>query len=482
MQFHIAIIGGGITGLSAAWYLQQQAQQTGLTLPYTLLEQSQRWGGKVLTEQLDGVGKQPFVVEAGPDAFLTQKPWALQLAHELGLADRLLATNDAARPIYVLHKGRPVALPDGMQLVVPTRFMPFALSPLISPMGKLRMALDLVVPAKPDDEDEALADFVRRRFGQEAADKIAEPLMAGIYSADIERQSLLATFPRLRDMERQYGSLIRGMRAALAKQKRGAAQIAAFMSFQNGTQELVQALVAQLTGHLQLGVKVKQITRHSDSGYTLILDDNQVLHAQAVLITTPAYVTAQLIQPLAPQASQYLTAIRYVSTGTISLAFRQSDIQRPLSGFGLIIPASERRPINAITVASTKFDGRAPDDCVLLRVFFGGARTPQTMQLNDNELVRVVCQELKTIFGIQAQPLFHRIYRWYNANPQYDINHLDQVAQIEAMLPPGIYVAGSAYRGVGLPDCVHQAEQMVQRMIAQLICVNSVGAHRYAQT
>ncbi|MCA9896426.1 MAG: protoporphyrinogen oxidase, partial [Anaerolineae bacterium] len=210
----IVIIGGGISGLSAAWYLQKQAAITGLDLEYTVLEQSSRWGGKVLTEHVETEEEQPFVVEAGPDSFLTQKPWALQLAHELGLEDQLLGTNDHKRSTYVLSKGKPVVLPEGVMLIVPTKFTPFALSPLISPWGKLRMGMDLFIPAKRDGEDETLAEFITRRLGTEALDKIAEPLMSGIYNAEAEKQSVLATFPRFRTMEEQHGSLIKGMLAS----------------------------------------------------------------------------------------------------------------------------------------------------------------------------------------------------------------------------------------------------------------------------
>lgn len=208
---HVIIVGGGISGLSAAWYLQQQARQTGMDIQYTVLEASDRWGGKILTEQVDGTAKTSFVVEAGPDSFLTQKPWALQLARELGLSERLLGTNDQMRTVYVLHRGKPVALPDGVLLIVPTKFLPFAFSPLISPVGKVRMGLDFFIPAKRDDTDETLAEFVRRRLGNEALDKIAEPLMSGIYNAEADKQSILATFPRFRQLEREHGSLIRGM-------------------------------------------------------------------------------------------------------------------------------------------------------------------------------------------------------------------------------------------------------------------------------
>lgn len=467
---YVVIIGGGISGLSAAWYLQQQAQQTGMDIQYTVLEASDRWGGKILTEQIEGFAETPFVVEAGPDSFLTQKPWALELARELGLAGRLLGTNDQIRNVYVLHRGKPVLLPDGVLLIVPTKFMPFVLSPLISPLGKLRMGLDLLIPAKRDDHDETLAEFVRRRLGNEALDKIAEPLMSGIYNAEADKQSTLATFPRFRQLEREHGSLIRGMLASRRQRTASsqATKTSMFISLQGGTQELVAALVQQLKSDLRLNTSVSGIERINESSYRVTTRSGDTLYADAVLLTIPAYAAAELLRPLASEAADKLAAIRYVSTGTISMAFRTSDIKRPLYGFGLVVPKSEQRPINAITVASTKFNHRAPEGYVLLRVFFGGSRSPETMTLNDDQLLGVVGEELHDILGIEAAPLFHRIYRWHNANPQYDLNHLEHITQIEAALPASIYATGSAFRGVGMPDCVYQAQQTVNKIIEQL--------------
>jgi oxygen-dependent protoporphyrinogen oxidase len=478
---HVVIIGGGISGLSAAWYLEKQARETGRPLRVTVLERDTRWGGKVLTERVDAPlsaeddDSDPidgaFVVEGGPDSFLTQKPWALALARELGLGDQLLGTNDHMRNVYVLNRGKPVVLPDGVLLIVPTKFMPFALSPLISPLGKLRMGLDLLIPAKNDDEDETLAGFIKRRLGSEALDKIAEPLMSGIYNAEADKQSVLATFPRFRQIEKDHGSLIRGMLASRRKApapQPGAPKTSAFMSLKGGTQALIDALVAQLGADLRHGVTVTGLTPWPEGGYSLMLSTGEMLEADAVILTTPAYNAAALLRPLAPEAAALLDGIRYVSTGTISLAYPTAAIKRPLNGFGVVIPHSERRPINAVTVSSTKFSRRAPEGMTLLRVFFGGSRSPQSMALDDAELLRMVRGQLAQILGIIDEPLFHRIYRWNNANPQYDLGHLERVAQIEAGLPDGLHLTGSAYRGVGMPDCVYQSQQTAARVWAAL--------------
>jgi oxygen-dependent protoporphyrinogen oxidase len=360
-------------------------------------------------------------------------------------------------------------------MIIPTKFMPFALSPLISPLGKLRMGMDLFIPAKRDGKDETLAEFVQRRLGSEALDKIAEPLMSGIYNAEAEKQSLLSTFPRFRTIEEKYGSLIKGMlaskRAAAASKaavpSNGAKPASVFMSLKGGMGRLVEALCSQLSGDLRLGTGVEAIDK-TDDGYALQLSDGTILSARAVVLTTPAYVTAELFDELAPQAAALLTGIRYVSTGTLSLAYRKEDVPARYSGFGIVVPRSEARDINAITYSSTKFDCRAPEDHVLLRVFFGGSRSPHMMALDDDEVRQRARAELKAMTGLDAQPLFHRIYRWHRSNPQYDVGHLERVDAVEAALPQGIYVTGSAYRGIGVPDCIHQSQQTAEKVVGAL--------------
>jgi protoporphyrinogen/coproporphyrinogen III oxidase len=483
--YDVAIIGGGISGLATAYYLQRHAAQANRPLRYTLIERSPNAGGKIVTEHVHGFGDTPFVVEGGPDSFMTQKPWALQLARELGLHDRLLGTNDHLRKTFVLNKGKTTPLPDGLLLIVPTRFMPFALSPLISPLGKLRMGLDYLIPARQDDDDETLADFVRRRLGDEALDKIAEPLLSGIYNAEAEKQSLLATFPRFREIEKKHGSLIRGMLAGRSNSHSKPAATAQttppqtngqpakppsmFISFRDGAQELVDGLLPQLTGDIWLDTGVTSIAQSNASArYQLTLSDRTTVAAQAVVLATPAFVSAELLTDLAPNAAKLLSAIRYVSTGTISLGFRRDEVNHPLNGFGVVIPRSEKRPINAITWSSTKFDHRAPADHVLIRVFFGGSRNPEIVERSDEDLLAIACRELHALLGIDATPVFHRLFRWRNATPQYDVGHLKRVDAIEAALPSGLHVTGSPYRGIGIPDCVHQAQQTADLLWQQI--------------
>lgn len=457
--YDVAIVGGGISGLATAWYLQQAGLST------TVLESSDRWGGKIQTEATAVPNTTtPFILESGPDSFLTQKPWAWQLARELGMDDRFLPTNDHMRQVYVLNKGKPTPLPDGVMLIVPTKVAPFALSPLISWPGKLRMGMDLFIKPKTDGEDETLAEFIERRLGSEALDKIAEPLMSGIYNADAERQSLMATFPRFRAIEEKHGSLIKGMLAARRASANGRGPNpnhqkppSAFVSFKSGMRELVETLVPRLTGDLRLSTAVVNLTQFGDTTM-LTLDDGTAVAARHVVLAVPAYIAADLVEGVAPDAAATLREIRYVSTGTISLAYRRDTLGHPLNGFGIVIPRSEKRRINAITWTSTKFDRRAPEEYALLRVFFGGSRTPEMMDLDDEALSTAVRQELHALMGIDTPPLFQRIFRWYRANPQYDVGHLGRVEAIEDALPAGLHVTGSPYRGIGVPDCVKQAK------------------------
>lgn len=464
--FHVAIVGGGIAGLATAYYLQQRV--SGNSLTYTLLESASAWGGKIQTCVQSG-----FVIEGGPDSFITQKPAGLHLCRELGLEDQLQGTNDAQRKVYVLHKGRLRSLPDGVMLVIPTKFMPFVFSPLISLPGKLRMGWDLFIPPRGDDGDESLADFIRRRLGREALDKIAEPLMSGIHVSDAERQSIRGTFPRFVEMERKYGSLIRGMLAqkALARQRPGP-RLPLFMTLRGGLGQLVEVLVASLSGELRLNARVVGLEWHpanTDGGsasYRLRLADGQLLSADAVVLATPAFVAADLIEPLHAELAGRLRAIRYVSTATLSLAFPRAGFEHPLNGFGFVVPRREPCQLMACTWTSTKFEGRAPHDYVLMRVFVGGPHRQELVELDDAGLLSLVQDELRDVMGIRTPPAMTWLYRWPQANPQYDVGHLERVAELEGLTAslPGLYLVGSAYRGVGIPDCIEQGKAVAEKI------------------
>ncbi|MBS3976123.1 MAG: protoporphyrinogen oxidase [Syntrophomonadaceae bacterium] len=456
MNKEAVIIGGGITGLAAALALQGKAD-------YMLLEKDSRLGGKILTEKAEG-----FIIEGGPDCFLSEKPWVAQLAASLGISHRLLGTNEEQKGTFVLSKGRLHRLPEGLMLLVPTQIWPFVINPLISWPGKLRMALDLFLPPKKGGGDESLASFVRRRLGQEALDKIAGPLIGGIHAGDPDTMSLQASFPRFLNMEQNYGSITKAMLAARkhkavpqATQDAGVAKTY-FMSFRDGLGELTAAVIARLDQErLKTGAPVKSIASSQEEGkriYVVELENGTQVRSPALILAIPAGAAALLVRDLDPEMSAALKQMPAVSSATVSLAFKAADIPRKLEGFGFVVPAGENRKIMAVTYSSLKWAGRVPDaSFVLLRVFVGGAHQEQLAQLDDGAILKLVGQELHDILAIKTSPLFARIYRWIKGMPQYTLGHLDRMSLIEqrAGQLPGFYLAGGSYRGVGIGDCIN---------------------------
>jgi oxygen-dependent protoporphyrinogen oxidase len=471
---HTVIIGGGIAGLSTAYTLQERARIAGIPLACTLVEARARLGGVILTERVDS-----FVIEAGPDSLLTQKPWGLQLCQTLGIGDRLIGTNDRQRTIYILWGGRLHPLPAGLMLIVPTRLGPLLRNQLLSWPGKIRMGLEYLLPPRPSDGDESLAAFVRRRLGREALEKIADPLLAGIYAGSSHDMSLLATFPRLRELEVTHGGLIRGVLA----QRRALGQASSanqlptttlFMAPRGGMAEIVEALGSRLDQvTLRLGETVQCVVPHGDGaagpqGYAVHLDRATTLQAEAVVFATPAHITAGLVEGFHPRLAAALRTIPYVSSATISLAYRRRDVPHPLNGFGFLVGKHEGRRLMAATWTSTKFPHRAPADRVLIRSFIGGTGREDLVWRDDAALIQLACEELGAILGITTAPLLARVYHWERANPQYLVGHLERVDAMEQLLAPypGLYLTGSAYRGVGVPDCIHQGAQIAERIMA----------------
>lgn len=456
----IAIIGGGITGLAAAYEVQHWAEENSHPLSCELFEASKVVGGKIATDIIENEeGK--FLLEQGPDSFLVQKPWALELAKQLGLKYDLQETNSHQRHVFVLKKGQLRKMPEGMMLMVPTRFWPFVTTSVLSWSGKIRAAFEIFVPKKKDNEDESVAQFIQRRLGKEIFNYIGEPLLAGIYNADSSRQSLHATFPQFASMEEKHGSLIRGMFSAPKSTSKSP-----FVSFKNGMQTLVSALEKKLQGSIKRNTKVESIIPSEDGLYQLNFSNGQSKYARAVLVTTPAIPCANLLGIISPEASAQLRNLRVSASGSIYFAFRKLDIDHPLQGFGFVVPVSERRAINAITWVSSKLENRVPAGAVLFRVFFGGHKNPGIMSKSDIEIDNIALQELKQIMKIPVAPLFSKIYRNNHDNPQYEVGHLQHMEKIMALLPEGIEIAGSAYGGVGIPDCVHQGRSKAQKAIA----------------
>ncbi len=448
---HIAIIGGGITGLSAAFFLQQRDNAR-----VTLIERAPVCGGKIVTAREGG-----FVVEGGPDSFLTQKPAALELCRALGLENELIPTNHALRRVFVWSRGQLRLVPSGISLIAPTRWKPLLTSSLFSWRGKARMGMEMFIPPRRENGDESLASFVRRRFGDEAFERLGEPMMAGIYVGDAETLSLTSTFPPLRDLEIKYGSVIRGARSQNAPTR----TTGGFMSLCHGMQQLSDTLTARLKNSILLHRSVERITRVGNK-YTLALSDGTERRADAVILTTPAFETARLLAPLDSTLAEQSNAIQYVSSATISLGYRRADVKHPLDAFGFIVPHRENRKILACTWSSSKFAHRAPAEHVLLRVFVGGAHDSARAEQDDATLIDLARRELRDLMQLDAEPILTRVSRWRNANPQYTVGHKTRVTEIEQRLQqyPGLVLAGSAYYGVGIPDCIASAARAVKQL------------------
>lgn len=446
----VAIIGGGMAGLAAAHALHQAGAGK---RDWHLFEQHHRVGGKIVTDQVDG-----FTIEGGPDSFITQKPWGLDLCRELGLNDELIPCNQEAAKVYILVNGKLCALPAGFRLTVPTRIMPFLRSPLFSWRAKLRMMWEPFVPPARDGSDESISAFITRRLGREAADKIGGPLMAGIYVADPDRLSLLSTFPIFKIMERKHGSLMRAMRVAARKPASGQPM---FMSLRNGMQQLVDTLHTPLADRCHTNARVTHLQRDRD-GFVFNVND-EPLRFDAVIVATPLHEAARLLSGICPESARELEAIRYVSTATVSLGFPLplAGVAQPLDGFGFVIPRSEKRSILACTWSSIKFANRAPENHALIRVFIGGAGNEHLLEESDTDLVQRARAELRHIIGLTAAPVLTRVYRWPHGNPQYDVGHADRMAALTERLHaiPGLRIAGSGYHGIGLPDCIHSGQQ-----------------------
>jgi protoporphyrinogen/coproporphyrinogen III oxidase len=461
----VAIVGGGITGLAAAFHLEERAKAGGLPLACRLIERETRFGGKILTERVDG-----FIIEGGPDSFISMKPWGIELCRHLGLADHLTGTNPDQKQIYLFRKGRLVKLPEGVMTLVPTRLWPFVKSPLISPLGKLRMGLDLLIPPKKDQQDESLASFVERRLGKEALERIAEPLLAGIYAGDASQMSLLSTFPQFREIEKNHGSLTRGMMSRRRAKPAGSSRYTMFMTLKEGMGELVETLTKRLDPAARMtGSSVTEIHPRS-AIYEIVLADGRHLEADGVILATPAFMTADLLKMTDPPLADRLRRIPYVSTSTVSLAYKRSGLPHPLDGFGFVVPRSEQRMILACTWTSTKFPHRSTSDHVLVRCFVGGAGREALALQEESALIKRVCEDLNAIMGISTQPVLTKVYRWEKGNPQYNVGHQELIAEIEKLTDqhPGLFVTGAAYRGVGVSDCIHQGVETAEKVLAYL--------------
>jgi oxygen-dependent protoporphyrinogen oxidase len=450
----VVIVGGGIAGLATAYEFHRRG------IPFVLLERSDRAGGVILSEEHDG-----FVVDGGPDALLIQKPDGIKLCEELGIGDRLVPTK-LPRLAFIQRGGVLHPLPAASVLGIPTQWGPFIKTRLFSWPGKIRMGMELFIPARTDDSDESIGSFMTRRFGREAATYLAEPLLAGIHAGDVDRLSIKALFPRFVEAERKHGSLLKAFRPKLPSSPRrpapggqppapGPRSEGAFKSLPGGLSELVRALVKALPADsIQLRTTIARV---SGSGpYLVEREDGMRLEARALVLATPAFATAAMTRDFDAELSRACGEIPYASAATIALAFRRDQVAHALNGSGFVVPRVENTGIMAGSWLSSKWPNRAPEGTVLLRSFVGGARDPNALDESDEALVDRSMRALRPLLGITGEPRFTRVFRWNRANAQHEVGHLDRIAAIDRAVArhPGVYVTGSGFRGTGIPDCV----------------------------
>ena len=451
------LLGGGITGLAACYRLQREAAQRDIPLDVTLLEANERVGGVVQTEHRDG-----FLIEHGPDAFISTKPSAKALCEELGIADQLIGTNPKVRRSFVVRNGALHPVPEGFYLMAPGSFMPFLKSPLFSWHGKLRIAFDLFIPRRGRDTDEAVAHFVRRRLGTEAFTRIAQPMIGGIYTSDAENLSLKATFPRFLEMEKTHGSIIKALRA----QKKQAAETSRdtsgpryslFLSFKSGMQTLVDKLTEAVSDSIRLNASVEHIQQASDdNGWIVSLANGETLNSELLCIALPAPQASVIVQDVSKPLATKLNAIPYTSSATVNFAFRRSDVTHLLGGMGFVVPATENLSLIGCSFSSVKFENRAPTEHVLLRAFVG----EPTSKKSKAELIELCETDLTPLLGLKNAPQFAIVSKHSQAMAQYQVGHQDVVSDIERFASglQGFALAGNGYNGVGIPDCIRSGE------------------------
>jgi protoporphyrinogen/coproporphyrinogen III oxidase len=469
----VAIIGGGITGLSAAYRLEQ-VRRSIAGLEYELFEAAPRLGGVLVTEQVDGC-----LVEAGPDSFLTEKPWAAQLCRELGLGDEIIGSNDDKRRTFIVVKNRLIEMPDGLMFMVPTKIWPTVFTPLFSLGAKMRMAQELLHAPKQHSGDESVADMVRRHFGQEMVDRLADPLLSGVYGGDSANLSARAVLPRFVELERKHGSLSRGMLAArkrMAAMSKGRPKPPLFSSLKKGMQQMVDALIAQMgSERLHTSAAVERLARRGEQWELTVAGRTEVF--DGIVFATPAHVAARLLRASAPELAVELGGISYSSSITTTLIYDRATLDGKDKGFGFLVPRTEGRRMLACTFVHNKFPHRAPADRAIVRCFLGGLRDESILALGDEEVLAILKDELGAIAGISGEPRAWRIYRWKRAMAQPSPGHLERLARIEKFrkAQPALALAGNAYTGIGVPDCVRTGTDAANEM-AKLLMKTSVAA------
>ncbi len=478
MTKHIIVIGGGISGLAAAHRLTELSRAGPVELRVTLLEASDRLGGVIATERTGDL-----LLELGPDSYITDKPAALRLCERLGLTDRLIAPqHSTGLKLYTVHRGRLEPLPEGFLLMAPTRAGSVLRSPLFSLSAKLRMGLEPLIPRRSASGDESLASFVRRRLGREVLERVAQPLIGGIYASDPEHLSLAATMPRFPEMERRHGSVILGSRRAQKRRAQSTRETGArwslFVSIDGGMEVLVRSIEEALEPDtVRLGESVRELSWNPDArrwrvatGRNGLEPRSGELEADAVICTLPAHAAANTLARLDSDLGNELKAIPFSSTATVNLAYRRSDVAHPLDGYGFVVPHVEGRKIMACTFSSVKYAGRAPDDVALLRCFVGGGLQPHLLDEPDESMEAQVHDDLRALLRISGEPILHRTTRYPDSMPQYNVGHLERVERITSKLKylATLALAGKSYRGVGIADCIASGETAAETAVKSL--------------
>ncbi len=465
---HITIIGGGITGLTTAFYLQKLITTQCLPLTCTIIESAANIGGKIVTEKFDN-----FTIEGGPDSFITRKPYVLNLCKDLGIEDKLIPIN-SHNTFHIFRKNNLVPLIQGLYLGIPDSLESVYDMPMLSFASKVEMMAEIYLKPQPSNHDESLENFIKRHFGKEAFDTIYAPIMAGIYGTSPEKLSMRSLYPQLLELEHQHGSLINSI-SKLNGQNLSSAQTSkhpVFMSFKDGMNVLAKAILDSLKCELKVNTKIRSIAK-TQSGYDLIDSNDQQYGTHTIVFATPAYITSEIVTSISNELAQLLDRIQYTSTATITLGYKLSDLPKTLDlrSSGFLIPFAENRKILGCAWASKKFKHRAPEDVLLIRVFIGGPGKSHLVKLSEYQLMKLVQDELNDILKINHEPIFHKLFRWQNGNPQYEVGHLDWLASLDKVICklPGINLTGSSYNGIGIPDCVHNARLTAEK-IANEFC------------
>lgn len=459
MDALVTIVGGGISGLSTAHYLAQAG------IPSTLIEARPRLGGVIQSEHVDGC-----VIEAGPDSFLSMKPAAMDLIREVGLEDEVIGSNDHLRVTYVWKGGRLVPLPDGLQLMVPTKLVPLLTTRLLSWPTKFRMGMELFHPPGRHREDQSVSEFVTAHYGAEAVDYLAEPLLSGIYGGSPSALSISSVLPRFVELEAKYGSLTKGVLAELKANKAQAKRLPLFRTLKSGLGQLVSVLAARLKGHATVLHRRAEAVERTGGGFRVKLEDGW-LECAHVVLACEAHNAAALAGTLDGRLADLLRAIPYSSSMTVALGFPDSAFPKPLEGFGFLVPKRERRRLVACTWVGTKFSHRVPGGTTLLRCFLGGMDDPAILAESDDAVIATVVNELHDIVGFRAAPAFSRVSRWPRSMAQYTVGHPARLAEIEtrAAAIPGFQLAGNAYTGIGIPDCIRMGKQAAEA-VSKTLC------------